>query len=149
MLFDQISTDYVNAMKARDGVRSSTLSFLRAQLKNSVIEKRVETLPDSEVIAVIKKQVKQRQDSIAQYLTAGRQDLVNKESAELAVLQAYLPQAMPASELETLVNAAIQEAGASSVKDMGTVMKLVLEKVQGRADSKDVSAAVKKQLSFL
>ena len=149
MLEDQISEDYKTAMKARDAVRSSTISFLRAQLKNVLIEKRVDKLEDKDVIAVIKKQVKQRQDSITQYEKGGRQDLAGKESAELAILKEYLPEEMAEEELEGLVASSIEEAQASSMKDMGKVMKIVTGKIQGRADNKLVSELVKRALSQL
>lgn len=154
MLEEQIGKDYVTAMKARDAVRSSTLSFLRAQIKNIFIEKRVgdaelSSLPDSDVIAVIKKQVKQRQDSITQYEKGGRQDLAGKESAELAILKSYLPEEIPEKELEGLVADAISETQAGSMKDMGKVMKIITGKVQGRADNKLVSELVKRGLSQL
>ena len=149
MLEDQISKDYVQAMKDRDKIKSSTISFLRAQMKNVLIEKKAEKLKDEEVIAIIKKQIKQRQDSIAQFENGGRQDLVEKESAELTILKSYLPEEMSGQELEGIVAAAIEEAKAKSLKDMGNVMKIVTAKVQGRADNKFVSELVKKALSRL
>jgi len=149
MLEDQISKDYIQAMKARDTLKSSTLSFLRAQIKNVLIEKKAEKLEDAEVITVIKKQVKQRQDSIAQYEKGGRQDLAGKEAAELAILKDYLPEEMPEQELEGFVTGAIEEAQAGSMKDMGKVMKIVTGKVEGRADNKLVSELVKRALSQL
>ncbi len=154
MLEEQIGKDYVMAMKARDSVKSSTLSFLRAQLKNLFIERRagdtdLSSLPDTDVITVIKKQVKQRQDSIVQYEKGGRQDLAGKESAELAILREYLPEEMSEKELEGLVIGAIEEAQAGSMKDMGKVMKIVTGKARGRADNKLVSELVKRALSQL
>lgn len=149
MLFDQISKDYITAMKAKDKPKAETLNFLRAQLKNVVIEKRLETLEDPDVIAVIKKQVKQRQDSIEQYKNGGRSDLADKETAELAVLKSYLPEEMSEEELKKLVDNAVEEVGATSMKDMGGVMKIVLAKSQGRADSKEASKVVKEKLGSL
>lgn len=149
MLEEQIGRDYIQAMKDRDRIRSSTLSFLRAQMKNVIIEKKADNLKDDEVIAVIKKQIKQRQDSITQYEKGGRQDLADKEAAELAILKGYLPEEMAAEELEGLVAEAIKEAQAASMKDMGKVMKIVAEKTQGKADNKLVSELVKKALSQL
>ncbi|HBR15139.1 MAG TPA: aspartyl-tRNA amidotransferase [Candidatus Omnitrophica bacterium] len=146
MLEEQISKDYIQAMKARDAVRSSTLSFLRSQLKYARLDKRVHGLEDQDVIGVIKKQIKQRQDSIEQYQKGGRQDLVDKESAELNILKSYLPQEMTESELKPLVEQAIQEAQACSIKDMGKVMKLMTVKVAGRADNAVLSDLVKKVL---
>lgn len=152
MLEEQINKDYIKAMKDRDAVKSSTLNFLRAQLKNLFIEKKagkadVRSLQDADVIGVIKKQIKQRQDSIAQYEKGGRRDLADKEAAELAVLRHYLPEEMSEQELDALVAGAIEEAQAGSVKDMGRVMKIVTGKAQGRADNKLVSELVKKALS--
>jgi uncharacterized protein YqeY len=149
MLEQQIGKDYIAAMKARDSLRSSTLSFLRAQIKNVIIEKRVEGLKDEEVIVIIKKQVKQRQDSIVQYEKGGRQDLAGKESAELAILKSYLPEEMSEQELEVFVTEAIEEAQADSMKDMGKVMKIVTGKIQGRADNKLISELVKRAISQL
>lgn len=149
MLEEQIGKDYVQAMKDRDSMRSSTLSFLRAQLKNVHIEKRVKSLEDADVVAVIKKQIKQRQDSIEQYTKGGREDLVQKESAELAVLKSYLPAEMTEAELKKFIAEALQTTGAASFKDMGNVMKALMPKVQGRADNRVVSDLVKQALAGL
>ena len=149
MLEEQIGKDYITAMKDRDSLRSSTLSFLRAQMKNVIIEKRIENLKDEEVIVVIKKQVKQRQASTVQYEKGGRQDLAAKEAAELAILKSYLPEEMSEQELEEFVTEAIEEAQVDSMKDMGKVMKIVTGKVQGRADNKLLSELVKRALSQL
>ena len=129
MLEDQLSKDYVEAMKAKDAVRSSTVSFLRASVKNLRIEKRLEKLEDADVITVIKKQIKQRQDSIEQYKQGGRQDLVDKETSELNILKSYLPKEMPEEELKKIIQEAVKETGAVTMKDMGKVMKIVGEKI--------------------
>jgi len=147
MLEEKINEDYIKAMKGRDKVRSSTLNFLRAHIKNILIEKRIDKLEDSDVITVIKKQVKQRQESIVQFEKGGRQDLAGKESLELAILKEYLPEEMSEQEIEGLVTSSIEEAQAESMKDMGKVMKIVTGKVQGRADNKLVSELVKRALS--
>ncbi|MCA9393795.1 MAG: GatB/YqeY domain-containing protein [Candidatus Omnitrophica bacterium] len=146
MLHDQIDKDYIAAMKAKDKLKSATLNFLRAQLKNVVIEKRVDKLEDSDVVTVLKKQIKQRQDSISQYEKAGRQDLVEQESGELAVLKGYLPEEMSADQIKAIIAGVISETGANSMKDMGTVMKAVQEKTAGNADNKLVSELVKSAL---
>ena len=146
-LEDKISQDYIQAMKARDTLRSSTLNFLRAEIKNAKIDKRVETIADADVITVIKKQVKQRQDSITQFRAGSREDLAVKEEQELRILQSYLPAAMPLESLKAVVDEVIKSSGAVSMKDMGKVMKEVLAKVAGQADSQTVSALVKEQLS--
>ena len=130
MLEEQINKDYVQAMKDRDKVKSGTLSFLKAQMQNVLIEKKADKLEDSDVIIVIKKQVKQRQDSITQYEKGGRQDLAGKEASEMAILKDYLPQEMSEQELEGLVSMAIEEVKAESMKDMGKVMKIITEKVK-------------------
>lgn len=147
MLEERIAKDYVQAMKDRNHVRSSTLNFLRANLKNVRIDKRADHLEDGDVVAVIKKQIKQRQDSIDLYGQGGRQDLVEKESAEMAVLKGYLPQEISEEELKVFVQEAVRETGAQSTKDMGKVMKALLVKIQGRADNKLVSAMVQKVLT--
>lgn len=147
LLEDKISQDYVQAMKGRDTLRSSTLNFLRAQIKNAKIDKRIEKIADEDVITVIKKQVKQRQDSITQFRAGGREDLAVKEEQELNILQSYLPAAMPLEALKAVVDEVIKSAGAASIKDMGRVMKEVLVKVAGQADSQAVSALVKERLS--
>ena len=146
-LEDKISQDYVVAMKARDALRSSVLSFLRAQIKNVKIDQRKEKVSDEEVVVVLKKQIKQRQDSIAQFKAGARQDLADKEEKELGILQVYLPaQASPEVILQT-IEEVIKETSASSIKDMGKVMKEVLTKLAGVADNQQVSALVKERLS--
>ena len=147
MLEQKINKDYIDAMKARDRVKSSTLNFLKSQLKYVLIEKKAAQLPDIDVITVIKKQIKQRQESIEQYSKGGRQDLADKETQEMKILQGYLPQEMSESKLKEIVAQTVKESGASSMKDMGAVMKAVLAKVSGQADSKMVSELVKAALS--
>ena len=146
-LEDKISQDYVQAMKGRDTLRSSTLNFLRAEIKNVKIDKRVEKIADEDVIIAIKKQVKQHQDSITQFRAGNREDLAVKEEQELQILQSYLPVAMPLEVLKAIVDEVIKSVGAASVKDMGKVMKEVLAKVAGQADSQAISALVKERLS--
>ena len=146
-LEDKISQDYVQAMKARDSLTSSVLSFLRAQIKNVKIDKRLETVPDEDVISVIKKQVKQRQDSITQFKAGNRMDLAQKEEKELVILRNYLPPEMSAEELKNIIEEAVAASGAASIKDMGRVMKDVLGRVGARADNQTVGALVKERLS--
>ena len=145
-LEDKINQDYIQAMKDRDTARSATVNFLRAQIKNVKIGKRVEKVADEDVIAVIKKQVKQRQDSISQFTAGGRQDLVAKEEAELIILKSYLPAEMSAQALGAIVDEVIKATGAASIKDMGRVMKEVQAKVAGKADNQAVSSLVKERL---
>ena len=147
MLEEKITEDYKQAMKSKDAVKVSVLSFLRSQIKSLMIEKKVEKLGDVDVISVIKKQVKQRQDSIEQFSKGGRNDLAEKEKIELAVLKSYLPEEMPATQLTGFIEEAIKESGATGMKDMGKVMKVLLPKVAGKADNKILSDLVKQKLS--
>ncbi len=149
MLDQKINQDYVTAMKARDQLRSSTLNFLRAQIKNVRIEKREETVSDADVIIVIKKQIKQRQDSIEQYTKGGRQDLADKETAEFNILKEYLPKELSEEHIKAIIAETLNESQAASVKDMGKVMKGVMDKVAGNADNKKVSDLVKQALMQL
>ena len=148
-LEQQIDKDYIQAMKNRDSGRSSALSFLRSQIKYARIELKTEHVPDQDVIAVVKKQIKQRQDSIDQFKQGGRTDLVEKEEKELAILKGYLPAEMPADEIKSIIKETIKATGASSIKDMGRVMKEAGVKLAGRADNKQVSELVKSELSQL
>ena len=147
LLEEKINQDHIAAMKARDKDLSSCLSFLRAQVKNVKVDKRIEQVPDEEVIAVIKKQVKQRQDSIAQFLSGGRPELAAKEESEMKILKGYLPAEMSAEALKAVIEAVIRETGAVSIKDMGKVMKEVLAKIAGGADNQTVGALVKERLT--
>ena len=147
MLEIQIKKDYIQAMKDKDALKSSVLSLLRAQVKNVCIEKRVDELEDVEVVSIIKKQIKQRQDSITQFEKGGRVDLAEKEAKELVILKEYLPQELSEEEIKKIIGEAVAETGASSIKDMGTVMKAAMPKLQGRADNKMVSDIVKTTLS--
>lgn len=149
MLQEKIGKDYIQAMKDKDQVKSQTLNFLRAQIKNVQLDKRVDALDDQEVVAVLKKQVKQRKDSIEQFKNGGRDDLVAKEEGELAILKTYLPEELSEDVLKGMVQEAISDTKASSMKDMGGVMKAVLDKAAGQADNKTVSSLVKEALSQL
>ena len=146
-LEDKISQDYVRSMKARDTFTSSVLSFLRAQIKNVKVDKRLETIPDEDVISVIKKQAKQRQDSITQFKAGGREDLAQKEEKELVILRSYLPPEMPAEKLKNIIEEVVSASGATSIKDMGRVMKDVLVRVAGQADNQTIGALVKERLT--
>jgi len=145
-LKEQILNATKEAMKARDADKVGTLRFLQAAIKNREIEVRPNALTDDDVISVLKKSAKQRQDSIEQFASAGRTDLVDKEKAELLVIESYLPKQMGADQVEALVKQAIGETGAKSAKEMGVVMKAVMAKTQGQADNKLVSELVKKNL---
>lgn len=145
MLRDRISEDLTAAMKARDQVRTSTLRMLLTAMKNAQVE-RMHELDDDEVVEIAAREAKRRRESIDAFKAGGRDDLVGKEQAELAVLEGYLPAALSEAELLTLVDEAITETGATSPKEMGAVMKALMPKVRGRADGAAVSAAVKSRL---
>ena len=142
----RFAEDYRAALRSGDKLKVSVIRLLMALIKNREVEKRG-PLTDAEVMQAISSSCKQRQDSIEQYRQGGRQDLADKETAELQILQSYLPQPFTAEELEALVRAAIQEAQAASPKEMGKVMTLLMPKVTGRADGKVVSALVREMLS--
>lgn len=143
----QIKNDLTDAMKAKDADRVSTLRMVKAHLMNRKIEKGSD-LTDDEVSKALQSLVKQRRDSIEQYEKGGRAELAAKEAAEIAHIEAYLPQAATPEEIEQAVGEAIAETGATSMKDMGAVMKAALAKLQGKtADGKLVSDAVKANLS--
>lgn len=146
-LEDKISQDYVRSMKARDSFTSSVLSFLRAQIKNVQVDKRLQRLADEDVIGIIKKQAKQRQDSITQFGAGGRADLVQKEEKELAILKSYLPPDMDAEKLKNIIEEVVLTSGAASIKDMGRVMKDVLARVAGQADNQTIGTLVKERLT--
>ena len=146
-LLNTIVADLTEAMKAKDTDRLGTLRMVKASLMNRKIEKGGD-LTDDEVTKALQTLVKQRRDSIEQYEKAGRSELAAKESSEIAVIEHYLPQAASAEEITAAVDAAVAETGASSMKDMGTVMKTALAKLVGKnADGKAVSDAVKAKLS--
>ena len=146
MLTEKIDNDLRQALKNRDAARVSTLRFLKAALQNAGIEKRGE-LKDEDVISVIKKQVKQRKESIEEFKKGNRADLVEKETKELEILQGYLPAEINPKELAAIIKAVIAETNALSLKDMGKVIKEVMAKTRGSADGKAVSAMVKEELS--
>jgi uncharacterized protein YqeY len=142
----RIQEDVKNAMRAREHEQLATLRLVTAAIKQKEIDERVE-LSDEQVIAVLDKMVKQRRESLEQYDKAGRADLAEKEQFELDLIQTYLPQQLDEAELASLIRAAITELGASSIRDMGPVMNALRGQVQGRADMKAVSQAVKTQLT--
>ena len=145
-LNDQVSADIAAAMKARDSSRLSALRMLKAAVMNKSVEKGRD-LEDAEILQVVASLVKQRRDSIEQFAKAGRTDLVEKETGELTVLQAYLPPSASAEEIDAAVAEAIKETGATSAKDLGKVMKAVMPKLAGKnADGKAVNEAVRRTL---
>jgi len=145
-LNDKVAADITAAMKAKDAPRLSALRMLKAAIMNKGVEKGRD-LEDAEVLQVVSSLVKQRRDSIEQFGKAGRTDLVAKETGEVAVLEAYLPPAASAAEIDEAVAAAIAETGASSPKDMDKVMKAVMPKLAGKnANGKAVNEAVRRKL---
>ena len=145
-LKDRITEDMKAAMRAKDGDRLSTIRMLLAAIKQREVDERV-TLDDTAVVAIVDKLIKQRKDSIAQFGQAGRQDLVDKETAELGVLEAYLPARLDAAEIERQVAAMVAEMGAAGPGAMGKVMGAAKQRFAGNADMGLVSAAVKRALS--
>ena len=146
-LKDQIIADMTGAMKARDAARTSTLRMLKAAIVNRQIEKGGE-LDDEELSKLLRSQVKQRRDSVDQYQKAGRQELVEKETAEIAVIESYLPQAASPEEIEQAVATAVAETGATSMKEMGAVMKATMALLaEKNPDGRVVSETVKRKLA--
>jgi hypothetical protein len=133
-------------MKARDALRTQAISFLRSELKYCAIDKKKEKLDDADAAAVIKKLIKQRQDSIVQFEKGGRTDLVDKEKKELEILKAYLPEGMSEADVARVVGEVVVSLGTATMKDMGRVMKEVMTLTQGKADNKLVSDLVRKKL---
>jgi uncharacterized protein YqeY len=145
-LTDRIGTEIAAAMKAKDAPRLSALRMLKAAVMNKGVEKGRD-LDDAEVLQVVASLVKQRRDSIDQFSKAGRTDLVDKETSEIAILERYLPPAATAEEIDAAIAAAIAETGASSAKDMGKVMKAVMPRLAGKnADGRAVNDAVRRKL---
>jgi len=142
----QLTEDLKSALRSGDKLRTSVIRLLTALIKNREVEKRG-PLTDAEALQAVSASCKQRQEAIEQYRQGGRQDLVDKETAELAILQSYLPAALSPDELQTLVQEAIRTSQASSPREMGKVMALLIPKVTGRADGKIVSTLVREMLS--
>jgi uncharacterized protein YqeY len=153
----KLMDDLKTSMKSGDKLRLSVIRMVQSTLKNKEIDDRVkpenpndkrtqDQKDDENVTGVLKTLVKQRKDSIEQFKAGGRQDLVDQETAELKILESYLPQQMGRDEVEKIVSEAVTASGASSAKDMGAVMKLVMAKTQGRADGKLISELVKAKL---
>ena len=145
-LKDQITEDMKTAMRAKDSARLGTIRLLQAAMKQKEVDERI-ALDDAAVVAIVDKLIKQRKDSIAAFTQAGRQDLADKESAELLVLQAYLPARLSPEEITAEVKAIVAELGAAGPGDMGKVMGAVKARLAGKADMGQVSAAVKAALA--
>jgi uncharacterized protein YqeY len=145
-LRDKVNADIAAAMKSKEAARLSALRMLKAAIMNKGVEK-AHDLDDAEVLQVVSTLVKQRRDSIEQFSKAGRTDLVDKETAEIAVLEQYLPPAASPAEIDAAIVEAIAETGATSVKDMGKVMKAVMPRLAGKnADGRAVNEAVRRKL---
>ena len=145
-LKDQITEDMKAAMRAKDSERLGTIRLLQAAMKQKEVDERI-TLDDAAIVGIVDKLIKQRKDSIAAFEGAGRQDLADKEKAEMAVLQVYLPARLSAEEVATEVRAIVAELGAKGPGDMGKVMGAVKTRLAGKADMGEVSAAVKAALA--
>lgn len=144
---EKLTADMKDAMRAKDSLRLDAIRFLQAAIKKTEIDMRPNPITPDDVLGVVKKMVKQRKESIEQYQAASRQDLVDKETAELKILENYLPAQMSREQIEALVVATITELKASTVKDMGPVMKAVIAKSGGAADNKIVSEVIKSKLT--
>ena len=145
-LKNRIQDDVKNAMRAHERGQLAALRLVTAAIKQKEVDERIE-LSDEQVLAVLDKMVKQRRESLEQFENAGREDLAEKERFELGLIQTYLPEPLGADELAALIRNTIEELGASSIRDMGQVMTALRGQVQGRADMKAVSQAVKDQLN--
>ena len=144
---DQIMSDVKVAMREKDSLKLNTLRGLQASIKNREIEMRPNDITSDEVMGVVKKLVKQRKESIEQFQAGGRQDLADQEAAELKILEVYLPAQLGREQIEKIVAAVVTELNASSVKDMGRVMKEVQVRTAGAADNKIVSELIKAKLN--
>lgn len=148
-LEERMDADLKEALKAKDAIRVSTLRMVKAATKNLAIDKRAENMEDKDVIGIISKQIKQHHDSIEQFAKGSRQDLVDKEKAELAILESYLPKQLSAEELKVIVKSAIEKVEAKGRADMGKVMKAAIEEAKGSADGKMLSQMVAEELAKL
>jgi len=148
-LEERLDADLKEAMKAKAEIKVSTLRMLRSGMKNLAIEKKTEKLEDKDVMSIIAKQIKQHKDSIEGFTKGNRQDLVDKEKAELVILESYMPKMMSADELKPIVKSAIAAVGAKGRADMGKVMKAVAEEARGIADGKMLSQMVSEELAKL
>jgi uncharacterized protein YqeY len=145
-LKDRITEEMKNAMRAGEKERLATIRLILAAIKQREVDERIQ-LDDSQVLAAIEKMIKQRKEAITQFEAGGRADLVAKETAEIAILQTYLPAQLSDAEVDALIAEAVASTGAASIKDMGKVMAAVKAKAQGRADMGAVSARIKQKLS--
>ncbi|WP_428771508.1 GatB/YqeY domain-containing protein [Vibrio sp.] len=145
-LIEQLKEEQKLAMKAKDKLRLGTIRLALSAIKQREVDERI-TLNDDDILAVLTKMVKQRRDSVAQYESAGRQDLADAETAEIAVLEDFMPQPLTDEEVTALIEAAIVDSGAAGMQDMGKVMGLLKPQIQGRADMGKVSGLVRAKLA--
>ncbi|SIO93300.1 GatB/YqeY domain-containing protein [Vibrio spartinae] len=145
-LIDKLKEEQKFAMKAKDKIRLGTIRLAMSAIKQREVDERI-TLTDDDIVAVLTKMVKQRRDSVAQYESAGRQDLADAESNEITVLKEFMPQALTDDEVLQLIDDAIIASGAQSMQDMGNVMAVLRPQIQGRADMGKVSGLVKSKLT--
>lgn len=146
-LVDRIDADLKVAMKAGDAARVSTLRMLKAELVNAAIDLRQASVDDAKALEVVRRQIKQHRESLEAFTKGNRRDLVDKESRELAILEGYLPPQMSEEAVRQIVRECVQASGASGPTDLGKVMKLVMERVKGRADGKRVNQLVVEALT--
>jgi uncharacterized protein YqeY len=145
-LKDRITADMKEAMRAKDSARLETIRMLLAAIQRREVDERI-TLDDAQVLAVVEKLVKQGRDSVDQFTKGGRTDLVDKETAQIAILETYLPEQLGEAEIDALIDKAIADTGAGSMKEMGKVMGVLKPALQGRADMGAVSAKLKQKLT--
>lgn len=144
-LKQKLQEDLKTSMKNKDTLRKSVITLIRSSIKQIEVDKRIE-LNDEDIIDIISKQLKQRNDSLEQFLEAGREDLVEETRSEIQVLKEYLPQQLSEQELNEIVKQTISEVGATSIKDMGKIMSVIRPKTKGRADGKLINKLVKENL---
>jgi len=145
-LKDQLEDGLKAAMKSGDRVAVAAIRLSLSEIKNAIIDKR-RPLEDNEIVNILRSGVKKRQESIEMFAKGGRQELVEKETAEIKVIEGFLPAGLSAAELEALVVEAIAETGAASMKDIGKIMKLILPRIAGRADGAEVNKLIKARFS--
>ncbi|MGB4458268.1 MAG: GatB/YqeY domain-containing protein [Defluviitoga tunisiensis] len=145
MLKEKLNEDLKKYMKEKNTLALNTVRLVIAEIKNKEVEKNSE-ITDEEILQIIRKQIKMREDSIQQFRSANREDLANKEAQELEILKNYLPEDLTDEELDKIIQETIKELNASSKKDFGRVIKEVIQKVQGRADNKKISELISKKL---
>lgn len=144
-ILDKINDDLKNALKTKDEIKLSTLRILKSQIKNQEIQNK-KNISEDEIIKIISKQIKQRNDSITEYKKAKRQDLIDRENQEIHILKPYLPEQKSDEEIEEIISQTIKETQASSISDIGKVMPQVIKKTKGRADNSKIAQMVKQKL---